>query len=322
MFGAGEAGALGAAFLWACSSVIFGGARLTAWQINSCKNLVGCLLVLSTLLVSGIFTGTFFSPIPLWAVGWLAMSGIVGLSIGDTLYFRSLQILGPRKALVMSTFTPLFGALLGWWIVGESITFFSAMAIPVAIAGISMAIAGRQQSKEAPGLYPGRAALGILAGIGAALCQAFGGAISKVAMEHCSALEATFYRLFIAVIVAFVVMVAGRQLDSTLTALRKRENLVRIIAAATIGTWLGIWCSQIGFKYSSVAVASTLQVTSPLFSIPIIWLVYRHRVSRIALLGNVIAIIGVLMVLAGSWDQILQLLGLGESMPADPNAGM
>lgn len=317
MFGAGEAGSLCAAMLWACSSVIFGGARLTAWQINTCKNLVGCGLILATLLVSGWFSGTYFSSLPWWSVGWLALSGVVGLSIGDTLYFRSLQIMGPRRALVMATFAPIFGVVLGWWIVGESVSWFSASSIPITIAGISLAIAGRQPSREAPGLYPGKTSLGVLAGMGAACCQAFGGAVSKVAMDYCTPLEATFYRLFTAVLVGLVVMVAGRQLASTLAAMRKRENLLRIVAAATIGTWLGIWCSQIGFKYASVVVASTLQVTSPLFSIPIIWLVHGHRVSKLAMFGKIIAILGVMMVLAGSWDQILQLLGFRPGSHAE-----
>ncbi len=313
MFGIGEAGALGAAMLWACSSIIFGGTRLSAWQINSTKNMVGCFFVLVTLIVFSIVSGYGMSRIPLADLGLLALSSLIGLTIGDTFFFRSLQILGPRRALVMATTVPLFGAFLGWLLIGEAITAFSAFGILIAMGGISIVVMERSSLVEAPGLFPGGTVTGVLAGLTASLCQACGGVVSKIGMDHCTALEATFWRLATAVIVAALYMLLRGQLRKTVAVVTRPEILKRVIPAAMIGTWLGIWCSQIAFKNTSVAIAATLLVTTPLFAVPIIRVIHGHRVSWLGMVGKVVTVIGVLLVVVKSFAQLLSLFSGAES---------
>ncbi len=148
-------------------------------------------------------------------------------------------------------------------------------------------------------------------GLAAALCQAAGGAISKIGMQDCTPLEATFFRMLVAVIGAIVAMGAGRRLQTTFRSIAKRDVLKRVIPAATLGTFFGVWFSQIGFKYTSLAIATTLLCTSPLLAIPLVRIVHGYRVSRLAIFGNVVAITGIFLVVVRSWDQLVALISRG-----------
>ena len=60
-----------------------------------------------------------------------------------------------------------------------------------------------------------------------------------------------------------------------------------------MGTWLGIWLSQIAFNKAPLAIALTLMATSPLFAIPLVHYLFGHHVTRVAILGSIIAVVGV-----------------------------
>jgi drug/metabolite transporter (DMT)-like permease len=313
MIAEGEIAALVAAGLWACSSVVFGGTRLPAWSINFSKNLVGATLMVSTLVVLSLVKGTPELQIPLVAIGWLALSGVIGLTIGDTFYFRSLQILGPRRSLVMTTSTPIFGAVLGWLILGEAITPLTAAGILLATMGLSVVVLERRASVESPGLYPGRLAKGILAGLAGSLCQATGLAISRIGMQYCTPQQATACRLTVAVLLAIVLMLLAGKLRQTVSSVMHAPILKRVVPAAAMGTWMGIWLSQVAVANTPLAVAATLLATSPLFAIPLIRIVHGHRVSWRAVAGNLIAIAGIALVVARDYEGLKAMLGNGPA---------
>lgn len=303
MGGLGEIAAIGAATCWASSSIIHGRVHLTAWSINFAKNLFGfCFTLIHLIVLWLIFGGSFMVlSTQTWAV--LALSGVIGIVLGDTCYFRSLQILGPRRSLVVATSTPIFSIYFGWQILGEQISLLSTVGIVIALIGIAGVIGDKQSRKEAPGLYPGSEMKGVVFGLLAAICQAAGFAIGKVGMHDIHAdtldpmkatpLEATCVRLLVAVIIGFVLMQLTGRWKKVRDGVFNRSNLKMLVPAAGIGTWLGIWASQIAAQKTEVAIASMLMSTSPLIAIPLVWYFNRHSVSWYSVLCTVIAIIGI-----------------------------
>jgi len=100
----GELAALGAAFLWALSTVIFGrlGKVLPPLILNLTKGAIAVLLLgLTVLLLQR-------APVDInrTTLSLLLTSGIIGIGAGDTAYFASLNHLGPRRALLMETLAP------------------------------------------------------------------------------------------------------------------------------------------------------------------------------------------------------------------------
>ncbi len=233
---------------------------------------------------------------------WLSLSGLVGVVIGDTLYFRSLQILGPRRALIMATTGPIFSAALGWIFLRESLLFWGLMGVLMTVGGVIVVVADRKAINEAPGLMPGRIRVGVLTGIGGAVCQAVGGVFSKLGMrdseglEICNALEATFIRLLIAAIATTGFVILRKQFLSMARRVVEKETIRPLLLATTLGTWLGIWFSQIAYNHSEIAVAQTLLSTCPLFAIPIVWYLHRHRVTSYSIVGTIIALVGIALV--------------------------
>ena len=231
---------------------------------------------------------------------YLAISGIVGIAIGDTFYFRSLQILGPRRSLVVATTAPIFGAIIGWWMLDEYVPWWSLVGIMIAISGIATVVLDKRGRQESPGHFPGSEWAGVACGLIAAICQASGGAISKLAMQECGALEATFVRLLTAVLFGCLFLPFLKRFKLDVHQLFRVTNLRLLLPAAALGTWLGIWCSQIGFYYASVAIATMFMSTSPLFAIPLVRYFDGHRISAQAIWGTLIAVIGISMALGFS----------------------
>ena len=97
----GEVSALTSSFLWASAALLFAhlGRRLEPLALNLLKcSLALCFITLTMWLLHGRVW-----PVGLGGaeLGWLALSGLVGLSLGDTAYFAALTRLGPRHTLLL-----------------------------------------------------------------------------------------------------------------------------------------------------------------------------------------------------------------------------
>ncbi len=226
---------------------------------------------------------------------WLALSGLVGIVIGDTFYFRSLQILGPRRSLVVATTSPLFAILSSWLLLSENLLGFQLLGIALTVLGVMIVIAEKRGEKEALSLFPGVQSNGVAVGIAGALCQGLGATFSKVGMEvnDCSALEASMIRLLVAAVCSIGFLLARQQCRQFARKFFKWGLIKKLLPAAAIGTWIGIWLSQIAFKNTEVGIAQTLVSTSPLFAIPIVVFFQGHRISSLAVAGTIYAIYGI-----------------------------
>ena len=136
----------------------------------------------------------------------LAISSVVGIVVGDTYYFRSLQILGPRRALIVSTTSPLFAVIAGWVVLGETLTWVSFAGILLTLTGIAIVISERGVSEEAAGHFPGSAFRGIVMGLIGSILNAGGATFSRLgtsgnealSIGGCDPLEATVIRVCVA----------------------------------------------------------------------------------------------------------------------------
>lgn len=294
--------------------MLWGKINLSAMTLNLSKNIIGVLLIATHIFLLGFFTGREVVSPPLTSLWTLGLSGLIGIVVGDTMYFRSLQILGPRRALMVATTSPLFAAALAWAFLKEDLRFFAVVGISLAVCGVIVVVMDRKAKKEEPGLMPGNAKLGMLLGVGSALCQAIGGVLAKIGLvgadgsDICDPIDATFIRLFVAAVGTIMIAAFGKQLVSQLRLALDWKTLRFLIPATAIGTWLGIWLSQLGFqKAQNVAVAQTLMATCPLFAIPVVWLVYKHKVNALSIFGTILALVGIfLTVYKGDWEWFLR----------------
>ena len=286
----GEIAALTAAFLWALSSVVYSflGQKIPPLQLNFFKGIIAIVLILLTL---GIQNGlTPIAPLPLTL---LAISGLVGIGMGDTAYFFALNNLGARRTLVLETLSPPLGALLTFITIGEVISPLAWCGIFLTLLGVIWVIS--EQTVEIS--YSDRKH-GIIWAILAALSQAIGAVLSRLALlgSDINPLESSLIRILAGSAIALMlaqlpIFSKGQTLKNTIKSFSRRT--VTIIFFAALGsTYLGIWLQQTSLKFAPTGIAQTLLATSPLFIIPIT-LMMGEKVSWRSVFGVMIALAGI-----------------------------
>jgi len=291
----GEAAALGAAFCWAVGSHLWGrigrGADLPAGALNLGK----CAAAALAFAVTGLLVGGRVVPdLAARPLAWLSVSGLIGLTLGDSAYFGAMAILGVRRALLLLSTAPVFVAIGGALWLHETPDRVQVAAIATVLAGVTIVVNEQTPAASAPGRRSGPVLLGVLLGVGSALGQAGGSLASRVAMgEGVSALDAALVRLPAGLLGIVVLAGASGRLVPWTRKLVRPRLLASIAFAAFVGTYLGIWLSQLAIgRSSSTAVASTLLATSPIFALPLGRWLNAERLTRQALVGTLLACAG------------------------------
>ncbi|TVQ21715.1 MAG: DMT family transporter [Leptolyngbya sp. DLM2.Bin15] len=289
----GELAALTAALIWAVASSIYAslGKQVSPLALNLSKGLVAITLVGLTLAGRGTWPD-----VPGWAIALLLLSGGIGIGLGDTAFFTSLNCLGARRGLLLESLAPPMAALIALIALQEYLPLAAWLGIMLTVGGVAWVVVERTPSTPQ---FQARPRRGILFGFLAALSQASGAVLSRAALSgsEIDPLWSTFLRL-VGALVVLVILVAVRQQQGEVVALgRSRRLALTVAVTAFFGTYLAIWLQQVALKFTAAGIAQALGATSPLFVIPIaVWM--GDRVSPRALLGMVVALGGVWLLLA------------------------
>ena len=287
----GEVAALTSSAMWAIASLLFAqvGRDVAPVVMNTLKCALALVLMVATLVVlEGV---AWPAGIGGAALGWLALSGVVGLTVGDTAYFQALVRIGPRRALLLFSLVPPMTALLGAVVLGEPITLALGVGMALTLAGVTWVIRERQPDESASGGSVVR--VGVAFGVLAALCQAAGNVLTKLGAADASALAVSVVRLSAGGLgLGLQVAVTGRLIEAV-RPLKSRVQAPRLLVGTLLGTYLGIWLMNAGLKGADVGVASTLNSTSPIFVLPLAVFVLGERVSARAVMGALVAVAGV-----------------------------
>ena len=134
----GVVAALAAALCWAVSSSLWRRlpTSLSAAQLNLVKNLLAVGIQLPVLLLGGWLV----SPL---ALVLLVASGVLGIALGDSLYFAALRRLGTRRTLTLEAGGPALSLLGGALFLAEWPRW--PQGLGVALICLSVALVARQQ---------------------------------------------------------------------------------------------------------------------------------------------------------------------------------
>ena len=289
----GEISALSAAFFWALASIIYRllGKTIAPLQLNMLKGLIAIALLMLTLTWQG-WQGTSVS---FNGIALLALSGVLGIGLGDTAYFVVLNQLGARKTLLLETLAPPMSAFLAFIVIGESLSYWAWCSILLTILGVAWVI-----SERTVDIGRNRAAiwLGVAWALGWTLAQASGAVLSRAVLisSNLSSLESSLIRLIGGLTITFLLWLLPLPLPkikSTANLGSLSLRLWGILAIATFfGTYLGIWLQQTSLKFAPAGIAQTLLATSPLFVLPMV-MIRGETVSWRSLGGVLVSMIGI-----------------------------
>ena len=281
----GALAALGSAFCWALSAILFHqvGDKLSATGMNWWKGLVA-LLLLTILLLPDL--PVFSLDEAYWR---LAASGLLGIFIGDTLYFLALTRLGARVTLLVGTMIPVVTAIGSVILFGDTLPLNAWLGLGLTLLGVTWVLWTQASTVSKvrqwrQGLFYG--ALFVLANAAAII-------MTKQGVESMDADAATWIRTFWAVFaLGLFGTFTGRLLGWT-QPLRSAQLRKRLLAAAVIGALLGTWLSVVALKFTYASVAAALNSTSPIFVLPLVVIFFRERIDFTALFGAFLAVVGV-----------------------------
>jgi drug/metabolite transporter (DMT)-like permease len=288
-----ELAALGTATCWATTGILASDAirALGAFHFNLIRQ------AFVTLILGLVVWGSGALALPGWeAVAILALSGVVGILLGDTLNFAAVGRLGPRRAGAIFALNAPMAAVLGWLALGERLGAQAWTGIGVTVAGVALAILGRTPS-GAHRLEQvwGGLGLGVLFGLGAALGQATGTLIARPFMT--AGLD-PYLGSLVRVGASGVAMglIASLPMAPPRPRAVTRRVLGLTLATALIGLLLGMTLFLYALQGSETGIIATLSATSPVIILPLLWVRTGQRPSLTSWIGAALAVAGLALI--------------------------
>lgn len=279
--------AIASAASWACGTIVFD--RLGKYVPPAGITFIKSSLSIVLLALLTLFTGGFTS-VGIQDCALLAMSGIIGIAVGDTLFFKSLSDLGPKVQVLYFMLGQVITMLLSFLFLGEILSLQEYIGALTLLTGIVIVIWGKQED------HPNKLR-GIIFGFLSILCFSVSSIVVKYTIADIDAISATFYRMFFGTIGILFVGVSSSKIKDWIQPLKQGRIFGLFLFNVLVITFGGFLLSMVAIKNISVSLASVLSTSEPVFVLLFAYLINKDKATRRELLGAAIAIVGLIIVL-------------------------
>jgi len=291
----GKIFALSSSLVWAFAVLFFKriGETVRPVALNLYKTIIAAVLFLPLIALSeGFSCPDGMTSTDFWM---LFLSGIVGITLADSIFFKSLNLLGAGlSAIVDCLYSPLL-ILMSCLFLGEilSLRVFSGGSL---IIGAILIGTVSLKNRTAP---PKNILLGTLLGAIAMVCISAGVILMKPALEHVSILWVMEIRLIAALLTLSIQVGIHRHRKELVASLVTKRTWQLALPGTILGNVLAMLFWVAAFKYTTVNSAAVLNQTSTIFIVILasIFLHEKFTVRRffamlLAFSGSVIVILG------------------------------
>jgi len=289
--------ALAAALLWALASLLsvkparhLGAFAFSRWRMACVTLMLG-----SASLYTGGFT-TLSWP----QIAQVGLSGLIGIFIGDTALYASLNRLGPRRAGLLFASHALFSALLGAWLFAEVLSGPRLWGAALVLTGVVIAIGyarrpGTHILEQVSGPLWLAVGLGLLAG----LCQSLGTLLAKPVMSQgVDPVAASCVRMACALGAHLVLRWSQAPVARPLNPIT--WPILGIVASnGFLAMTLGMTLILMALSRGEVGMVAILSSTTPVMLLPLLWLYTRQRPALSAWCAAALVVAGTALVLSG-----------------------
>ncbi|MFA5026984.1 MAG: DMT family transporter [Candidatus Methylomirabilota bacterium] len=278
---------LGCGLNWAVTSLLVRAllVRFSPAGVNAVRAAGGGGILIALAVVSG--QGPAMLHAPLWTLLALGAAIVVGMVVGDSLFFRSMEALGVTRALTLSLLNPLLSTLTGIVLYQEPVTLLRFLGIALVLLGLGLIVSGKLEAGSATGRASRRGVRMVLI---AAACWAFAATTVKPALLVLPVFAGTALRIPMAALVLWL----GPWTRGTLAAVRQSSSRERwYLVLICLLNVLGSALFTVAIRSGGVAIGNALASTSPLFAIPLEILVLKKDPSRRTIAGAVLAVAGI-----------------------------
>jgi drug/metabolite transporter (DMT)-like permease len=281
----GVAAALGSAASWSVGALLFSrlGESLSSFAMTLVKGAISVVLLgAMTLLVRG------YSDIGSQAYSYLALSGLLGIAVSDTFFFSALKELGPRAVVLLATLGQVVTVLLAVVFLGERLPVWGWVGIALIVSGIATGVFPEKTREGTSSLR------GIVYGLLSVLSMSVSVILTKKGLDGVSTVYATLIRMLAGTLGMLLIGMLTLRLKTWVSPFNDRSLMARFLVAVFVITIGGFWLAVVAFKYTSVAVASSLISTEPVFILPLSVVFLKEKLTTRAVAGAVIAVAGVI----------------------------
>ncbi len=290
----GELNALLSALLWAMASVLLamGARRIHVVPLN----LIRCVVSTSFFWALLPFFG---GPRALAAISpsawlWLVVSVLGLLVVGDSLYFRSMDLAGVSWAMPLASINPLWAVLLASFFLGEPLTWPLLLGALLVIGGVVLVSRSTTQATPERPVDP-RARR---AGLWMALLVSVLWGVGLVALRPATAGVHSVVANSVRQPMGMLILLGLTLWQGRWRELRKldRKSWVVIVVASFIGTGIGTLFFIMAVQMAGAGRTAVLTSTAPLMAMPfsILWL--HERPTRWTLAGTLLTTAGIALV--------------------------
>lgn len=288
--------ALVAAATWAGSSLLSATAvaRMGPFSFSRWRMAFACLLLWGMALATGSWRS-----LQLDGAGVLALSGLIGIFVGDTALFACMNRLGPRRSGILFATHALFSALLAWLFLGEKLSSLGLLGSALLVGGVMTAIAfGRRETESHQWeATQGRLVIGIGLGLLAALGQSVATLMLKPIMQAgLDPVAASAVRMSSSMAAHLLLLLTGWRLVQA-TQSPRWVDLGYTFASAALGMTLGMTLILKALQHGSAGMVGMLSSVTPVILLPLLWWVYRRRPAVGGWVGAVLTVTGCALIL-------------------------
>ena len=282
--------ALGAALSWTMAALVSHrpATELGSLHFNRVRMIAATVIMGAILLMTG---RSFDIPSALW---WpILLSAVAGIVFGDFFLFAAMRRLGPRRSNILFATNAIFAALLGWLYLGETVDLKAGIAILLGFSGVSLAVLyGKrrdllhQWEQVTPPLW-----IGVVFGLLAAICQAFGVVFVRPVMAAgADPVAVTLARTLVAAMVFWATFPLDRSRRG-LPIFPHGRVLGLTVLNGLFGLGIGAAMLMAALEFGSVATVTILSSTTPVMILPFIWLRTGRMPPVAAWCGAVLVVI-------------------------------
>ncbi len=289
----GEILSVGAAVIWAIAVLLFRiiGRTVSPLALNLFKNSFAVVLLLLTMLLLG---QPLLPHFPLQSYLLIALSGLIGVALSDTLFFGCLNLLGASLTAVIDCLYSPFVILFSFLFIGERLG--KRQLLGVALILLALGLISRAKGK---GLPPRKdLVLGITLGTLAMVTLAGSIVMIKPLLTRSPVLWATIWRMAAGSIVLGVILPFHPRRRVICRPLLSPRSWRSLVPGAFLGAFVSPVVWMAGMKYTLVSIAAPLNQLNSIFIFVLAAFFLKEKVTRAKLAAVALATAGAFLV---SW---------------------
>lgn len=239
-----------------------------------------------------------------------ALSGFLGIGLGDTGYFQALTRLGARRTVLISQclIAPM-AALMEWLWLGTKLYPGEIVCIAVILTGIAVAMAPGEHMEIPQRVLRDGVAFGILAAIGGALGAVLSRkayAIAFAAGEHPDPGTTGYQRVMGGALVPAIILLVAKWRSAhahggvfegkTLDVSREKWGRVWpwVLGNGLAGQTLGVTAMQWAIEKTPAGIVTAIVAMTPVILLPMTRVTDGEKIGARSLLGALIGVGGVI----------------------------